>query len=802
MQKFEEEYDEEVEQVVLPEAQKDYLLPCDFLFGGIVGAIIIALLSFWSFPGLNPSVWEGAAIASTLRPPESIFPGFWYTIAHWIFGATGFAGGLKALHWLGSIFLGLTIWSAYILLVSSMSLLTIKRPESARRYFVVTRLSAALGALFFGCADPVWRLGQTFSPESLLLFLTIFSFVLFVVYLQTSKLPLAYLSMLLLGLLTAETPMGLVLLIAVVSLYVVSNRYGIIIQPIIEKQVSIKWFLTFFFVLGFISGIAANCISFISMDGLAALGITGGDVPLLYVTRYWDIFISCASLMGWVLSVAIVILPFALTIFMARRASDVLYFLPYHIGVLFVICGIVSFAQLASLSPLWYWQWITDPVMFNSQYFLAVLILFSVATVAFSLLIFGIDVFCRDHHSIAITQYEVDGEYEEAKQGRFLDSFKFACFCMVPVLLVLAVVPGRRLTDLRNILQIINDYAEQIIEECGDAKWIFTDGSFDSHLELLAATKGKQLSALAMMAGNEPRETYIRARGIEDQEDLLALSKGAAMLLRTWVRDKTQRHKDFAIQLGFELWKRDGKEIPMCAGVLARPSGMAEKDRLGWVEKSKVLAKRVLDVYKVHGGISKSVGNELKELFLFAQWRISRIARMRAEVLDRLGKTDAAIADVALSKALDDNNESFRQILKGMEKVRQMTLKQVTPREGLQLALARADFALARHYGEAVIESDPDNVDANFGLGMSYFMQEQWSRAETYLRRCLVRNPNEPAVYNNLAIIKMKLKQFDEAEKLVKKALSIIPDSAEVKDTFVQILKAKEEAAKPKQSAK
>ena len=36
---------------------------------------------------------------------------------------------------------------------------------------------------------------------------------------------------------------------------------------------------------------------------------------------------------------------------------------------------------------------------------------------------------------------------------------------------------------------------------------------------------------------------------------------------------------------------------------------------------------------------------------------------------------------------------------------------------------------------------------ANFGMGMSYFMQEQFARAEEYLSRCLKKNAKEPAIW-------------------------------------------------------
>ena len=147
--------------------------------------------------------------------------------------------------------------------------------------------------------------------------------------------------------------------------------------------------------------------------------------------------------------------------------------------------------------------------------------------------------------------------------------------------------------------------------------------------------------------------------------------------------------------------------------------------------------------------------------------------------------------DVKLSDELDRSNGSLKSILTALERAKATTLRQVTPREGLQLALARADFVLARRYGEVILAADPDDPNANFGVGMSYYTQKQWTRAEEYLRRCLVKKPKEPAVWNNLAMICLYTKRFDEAERHAKKALEIIPESAEVKDTLKEIAEAR-----------
>ena len=123
----------------------------------------------------------------------------------------------------------------------------------------------------------------------------------------------------------------------------------------------------------------------------------------------------------------------------------------------------------------------------------------------------------------------------------------------------------------------------------------------------------------------------------------------------------------------------------------------------------------------------------------------------------------------------------------------------LTTREGLQLALVRADFTMGKLYAETILAAEPDNPDANFAMGMYYLRENQLTRAEEYLKRCLIRKPNEPAIYNNLAMIQLTLGKLDAAEVNVEKALKLIPNSAAVIDTKNAIQRAREAKSQQKQ---
>ena len=124
-----------------------------------------------------------------------------------------------------------------------------------------------------------------------------------------------------------------------------------------------------------------------------------------------------------------------------------------------------------------------------------------------------------------------------------------------------------------------------------------------------------------------------------------------------------------------------------------------------------------------------------------------------------------------------------------IEYERMRTFMQLTPREGLQLALRRADFAEARRYATVVLHNDEEDAEANFAMGMQALVAKDMSTAELYLRRCLKRRPNEPAVLNNLSIICRKQHRWKEAEDFARKAIEILPSSPEVRQTLSDALK-------------
>ena len=769
----------------------------DWALAVVLAVAVAGLMMVWPFPGIYPDVWNDIAVAAGIRPAETVVPGVWYLIATALFRVSGLPSGVAILKIAGPLLNGTCAGIAYLLLREILALTSRLRLQYSPQRFMIARLSSFLGALFFACSDPVWRAGQLFSPVSLLMFLSVFGVFLFFAFLRCSRLSVAYGSMLVLGVLSAETPMGIILVAFCLGVYFLAARHVLSLDmPLMNPfvgQIS-KWHMTFLFVAGFLATVALNCFSF-KMHG----GVVGGSLPGLYALRAWELVLSAASPLGWIIAIGMVLLPCGVSAGLLPRAVDEEQFLPYHIGALFLATALLTYAQLASLDPLWMWTWSSEFSLFSSGYLLCVLMLAAAATVTFGLVVLGVDTFCRNHRRLAIQMFaEIQMDEDEGQMlasKRFLATLRRTGLFVLPLVLAAGVIPGRKLSTARQMAAILDDYVNETCDECGDARWVFTDGVFDTAIEVVSAIRGHGVNALSFMDGNSPREVGLRMRGGVDAEDALAMRCGAATVLRTWVKDKPDRLASSALQLGLDAWKREGKTPPPCSGVLCRPAGMDDAARSRGVEAAKALARRVLDVYR-HGGRMSSAGAAINRLFLFAQWRLARMARLRAEHADASGKPEEAQGEIKLADELDKHNAAVRDIRDNMERMRQLTMSKMTPREGLQLALVRADFALARKYAEPVLEADPSDANANFGMGMSYYAQKQWSQAEMFLRRCLLRNPKEPAVYNNLAVVQLMTGRYEAALGNARKALALLPGSAEIEDTIKQIEKARALAEK------
>ena len=781
----------------------------DLVIVGIIAALTLGIAQFWEFPGLYPGVWSDAAVAAYARPATQVVPGYWTALATLIYSWFGISYGGAMMRLAGHLVLAGVAVCIYAVLREWLAFAMRMRPQLSRRRTFVMRLASALGAAALVAADPVWIAGQCLSETTILLGLTLGAIEFFFVFLRKGTVKYAYLCSLVLGILAAETPAGLFLPVLFIMVTVFISK----VMPDLESpffrpsvlEVS-KWHMTFIFLVALLGGVALNCWTYLDHGGIEAVGGSAGDLPLAYLLSYWHRLSTAADPGAWILWIGVCILPFVVATVKFPESADEEQFLSYASGLIFFFCGILVLAQSSSLPALWFWTYF--PV--NSQYLLSLGLFCCAATLALSMTILGVDALCRDHKRLATQVFGeiVDGEDGEDMPRRGVrkdgeDSVSRSTTLLrrffviaIPLFVLAVMIPGRIKSTTREMLEIINDLVSEIICEAGDAKYLFTDGNLDSALELEAVRIGSPLKCYSLMGDGGAISTYLRTRGLEDEEDRFSFRFDTAMGLRTWIRDKPSRLGESAALMGFDLWKRDGKPLPPMGGLISRLAGFPdEAERMRGIKAAHALAERILAVHARPGGVKACTDPLVRRTFHTVQWRLARMCLYRSEADDVRGLVDEAIAEVTMSKKLNDCNEIYKDLISAMERRRSLMMQTLTPREGLQLALVRADFTMGKAYAETILGADPDNPDANFAMGMFYLQQRQFSRAERYLLRCLIRKPNEPAVYNNLAMIQIELKRFDAARVNIDKALAIIPDSAAVLDTK-RALEAAIEAAK------
>ena len=776
-----------------------------FGLGDLVIAAALAVATFfgltvWSYPTLSPELWQETAVAAGVRPAAQVLPGYFTFVAsivHSIFGANAAPAMLR---FLGHLSLAFIVMLVYGTIREMLVFIMRARPQRSARRSLVVKIASVVGTVAFICTDPIWNAGQSLSEPTVLIALTLGAIEFYFLFLRKGAIRYAYICAVMLGLLAAESPMGFFFLAVFVALnFVVLKVLPILESPFFRPEVIAvgKWYMTFIFMASFIIGILLNCWTYVAHGGLDAIGETVGSIPLEYLLSYWGRLAGAADLTGWILLIGACLTPFIVTIVRFPSASDEEEFLSYSTGMVFFFCCIVAILQSGPIPELWFWTYSGH----ISPYLLQVGVLLAAVTVAGGVMILGVDSLCRDHLHLAIRQFGADDEESESPQvnSRISTMIRRTGMIVIPTVLVLIMLPGREKSSTRAVLALIRDAVKEMVAETGDAEYMFSDGNLDVPIELYSHQVGGSIKCLSLMGGGSPYKVYLRTRGLtEDKEDKFSFTFDAAMGLRSWIRDRPQKLENCVIQLGHDLWKRDGKAIPPVGGIITRPVGWKDdSERVASVERARALADRALAI--TEHGLKDCTDKPTRNAFWNILWRLSRACTYRGEIADLAGDAKAAIAESELAAKLNDVNETYKDMIQHIRKESDRMSQSLTTREGLQLALVRADFTMGKLYAETILAAEPDNPDANFAMGMYYLKENQLTRAEEYLKRCLIRKPNEPAIYNNLAMIQLTLGKLDAAEVNVEKALKLIPNSAAVIDTKNAIQRAREAKSQQKQ---
>lgn len=769
-----------------------------------VGVVGFVLLLTWSFPGIHPYAWNDMAVGGGLLPQGDMLPGLGLLLSRFVFSVFPFGVAVTANVVIAKLMMAACGWMAFGMLSGMMTLVSGMGARDWRRRATAIRIASFVGAVAFVCSDPIWHAAQGLTVATMVIFITVVTFKLFVKFLETASLGYAISTLAATGFLCAETPLGWLALglgVFMTGRYLAQPRtdaWKDFLDPVVMQRT--KWSMTFVFIGAFLLGAFLEMLSFAWLDGMRASGVTYGELPVRYAVTYAGLVPGAMDIPGWCLFLLTALVPFALATTLITPSTDEDRYLSFKFSILYFLVGAVAFLQLSPFEFTWFWNLVDGSVM--SRQVIVFSSLLSAVTVALALYVLGVEIFCRNYKHIENVMYQsYSDEGGEARIGHEdVVSVRLSVgrlgMLVVPLLVLIAIVPGRRLPCDRALLSVMRDFVSETLMESEGTRYVFTDGSYDAALRFEAKRRGREIVPVSLMSGASRREAYVRQLGSDNFEDRMTLETGGAEALRTWVMAKSEKLSEVSVQIAFELFRLNRHLQPIVYGLLVRPAGGDADAAAASVDRCHALADRIVALHE-EGVWRHAKDSFLKDRFLFAQFRLAVMSRLRAINLDAQKKVKESIAEIAYADRLNANNPSLVKILRKMDWVRRQSGDALTPREGLEVAMKRADFTMARRYAMPVLRDDPDEPNANFAVGMSYYAEEQFAKAEEYLKRVLKKSPKEPAVYNNIALICLKTGRLEEAEKNAKIAMDLLPDSPEVKDTVNQIKKAQAKRKQP-----
>lgn len=774
----------------------------DALVAFSAGLVYFALALVWAFPSASPDLWPELAVGAGVRPPVTIAGGLWRICAQGIFSGFGLDSGLTVLRFLGHVVGAVSVsLVVYLLRSTALRCLQITAPSylRSRGWFSA---AFALGGLLFGCSEPVWRLFQCLGPDALQVFLLLASVSLAIAHLQSGFSALLACAFFIAGVLGFETPMGALSLIAILAFelharYAGIDPQGLFMNPLATQQM--KWRMSFLFLLGAVGVLALDFWLYVAHEGMAAAELEPADLAVQWCRELGKSASSLATSQGCLLGLLTTVAPFVCVWKLMPRATEPESFLPYQVVPFSLLAGGVAFFQLAGFPRMWFWNWTSsaDP-MITSGVLFAFFMLLAVYPVVWALIIGIVDYRCRDHQYAAIRLLDADLDLATANANRktarrhlWERRVWFSTHLVLVVALAVSAILSRHKVGERRMLLVTENFLAETLRACGPASCLFTDGVLDAALEFRAACaqRDRPFVCCSLMADRTPYERFINRRAARDEEDRRTFASGPLQVLRLWAGAKRTRMPDVAIQLGREIWKGHEVDAPTALGVVARGGKIPDEEVARARTAAKSLAASVLGFYVGREGKRPDSTNPLlTHVFETIQWRLARLAQMESDELLRRkeGRLAAAVRD--LSDKLDKANVSFQKLQALIDRQLQKETELVlTPREGLEIALKRNDFMVARRFALPLLLGEPDDPVANYAMGMSYLVEERWKDSARFFERVLKKYPNDSRVLNNIAVAKWKDGRLDEALEWEQKAQKAAPDSQEVRDNMARI---------------
>ena len=719
-----------------------------------LGAVLV-FFGYWNFPvpELTPELNEEVASVVGLRPATGAFPGLWRQLVAFLpltAHGLGLAGCVMAAGFCA--LMSLTLQSGLALLFR------LSAPRGRPVRWLVPSLSLVV-AVMASVSDPVWRAFSLLTPAGLALALGLLAVYFFVSGMADGCRFRFCLAGLVLGLLSAESPLALILGLSLVIAYFCLMR-KLALSAALPEQMFVAlgkfpvWRVTLLFLAGLFLGIAANLHYMVVRDDVGALGWNVSMALLHYAGDYVGLVPAAGSSIGYMLGIMLAVFPLVASVCLFLRLTDDDYGFPFGLGLVLLLMGVTAYFTQGPVRGLWFWTWLGDSGLVFSNLLLATFSICASAATAVIGATFAFDAFNKTRSK---------------DRSRSVNACYAGAVVLTLVGISAGILPQLPHERLRDVLAFNGRVARETVRELNGARWVFTDGTCDAAIELEAWRRGTPTFAVNLMGGGTERDRRLIARGIANEGELEAALQGAPVLLRVWACEKENGLTNVALQIGFDLWRREHQlKRPIASAFVARTEGLREAD----VEGAQEIAERFAEeIVRLTPDVrAQDVPPLVRREFFRHSWRLSRFARYRNQAL--------------LAERLDLCNSVLRQMMQDIEKERVRVFMMMTPKEGLELALKRTDFAEATRYASTVLKINELDPRANFAMGMYFLLGNRFAEAEPYFKKVLETNPNEAAVLNNLSILYRKTRRYAEAREYADRALKILPDNEEVRKTY------------------
>ena len=448
----------------------------DWSAAALVAGVVTLVCTLWPYPMPHPCVWQDLAEAAGLRAPSSEFPGLAPFILRILFGHLGAESGYAAAILSGHLLAGLTagLWCfVFRQLLEFGSLLDMAdRVWNGR---ICPALSAA-AALLVAFSEPVWTSSQTITSAGVDLFLSALAFTVLFRFLARGRRPMGVCAFLLLGMLAAETPFGLILLLPTAVLFVLAWRMidsPEDIEPVLRFP-PLEEFPWLLIVISWVVG--AGVTWAIADSSFRAAGGAIGSLDEVF-HAWFNLVKTGTTLPGLVFGLAVTALPLAVLMAVFPRLTHPLSRKPILVRLLCLLAGLVAVAQLSDIPELRYRTWSQEDEAVAVTLLPGLLMAFAGAAAVLSAAAFAAMAWCHD-----------------TRGGWFIVWLERGLLCLLVAALVGAAGYGRQCRDTRMKLAKVDAHIVRVLEGCKDTDTIASQGRLDTMLELRARCLGRKLT--------------------------------------------------------------------------------------------------------------------------------------------------------------------------------------------------------------------------------------------------------------------------------------------------------------------